>query len=78
MYFCCFCSISLLLAVNLHRKYVEFVAMRLDIRKMESFLWLVMCVDFLFVNLVISMRGVKAINVVLNATLAISDIKVSI
>jgi hypothetical protein len=78
MYFCCFCSISLLLAVNLHRKYVEFVAMRLDIRKMESFLWLVMCVDFLFVNLVISMRGVKGINVVLNATLAISDIKVSI
>jgi hypothetical protein len=78
MYFCCFCSISLLLAVNLHRKYVEFVAMRLDIRKMESFLWLVMCVDFLFANLVISMRGVKAINVVLNATLAISDIKVSL
>jgi hypothetical protein len=78
MYFCCFCSISLLLAVNLHRKYVEFVAMRLDIRKMESFLWLVMCVDFLFVNLVISMRGVKGINVVLNATLAISAIKVSI
>jgi hypothetical protein len=78
MYICCFCSISLLLAVNLHRKYVEFVAMRLDIRKMESFLWLVMCVDFLFVNLVISMRGVKGINVVLNATLAISAIKVSI
>jgi hypothetical protein len=78
MYICCVCSISLLLAVNLHRKYVEFVAMRLDIRKMESFLWLVMCVDFLFVNLVISMRGVKAINVVLNATLAISDIKVSL
>jgi hypothetical protein len=78
MYFCCFCSISLLLAVNLHRKYVEFVAMRLDIRKIESFLWLVMCVDFLFVNLVISMRGVKGINVVLNATLAISAIKVSI
>lgn len=52
--------------------------MRLDIRKMESFLWLVMCVDFLFVNLVMSMRGVKGINVVLNATLAISAIKVSL
>jgi len=52
--------------------------MRLDIRKMESFLWLVMCVHFLFVNLVMSMRGVKGINVVLNATLAISAIKVSL
>jgi hypothetical protein len=35
-----------------------------------------MWVDFLFANLAISMRGVQAINVVLNATLAISDIKV--
>lgn len=51
--------------------------MRLDVRKMERFLWLVMFVDFLFVNLVMSMRGVKGINVVLNATLAISAIKVS-
>jgi len=71
-----FCSIRPLL-VNLHQKHVVFVVMRLDIRKMEKCLWLVMCVDFLCVDHVMSMRGVKGTRAVLNATLAISATKVS-
>ncbi|KAK7303860.1 hypothetical protein RJT34_14777 [Clitoria ternatea] len=64
------------IAVNLHQKRVEFVTMRLDIRKMESCLWLVMCVDFLFVGHAMSMRGVRGTGVVLIATLAIGVTKV--
>lgn len=72
------CSIRLLLPGKLRRKLrVEFVAMRLDTWKMGSCLWLVMCVDFLFVDRVMNMRGVKGTRAVLNATLAISATKVS-
>jgi len=45
---------------------------------MENCLWLVMCVDFLCVDHVMSMRGVKGTRAVLNAALAISATKVSL
>ena len=64
--------------VSLCQKFVEFVAMRLDTRKMVSCLWRVMCVDSRFVVLVMTMKGVKGISAVLSATLAISVIRVSL
>lgn len=65
-----------LLPVNLHPKYVGFAVMRLDTRKTGSCLWLVMCVDFLFVDLVMSMKGVTGASAALNATPAIIVTKV--
>lgn len=68
-------SIHLLL-VNLHQKCVQFVAIRLDVGKMGSCLWLVMCVVFPFVNPAMSMRGVKGTIAALSATPAINATKV--
>lgn len=42
---------------------------------MEKYLWHVLCAISLFVDLVMSMKGAKAIGVVPNATLAISVTK---
>ena len=50
--------------------------MRLAMVKMGSCLWLVMCVVSPFVDPVMSMRGVKGTTAALNATPAISVIKV--
>ncbi|XVF72067.1 hypothetical protein PTKIN_Ptkin12aG0091600 [Pterospermum kingtungense] len=50
--------------------------MRLSTRKMESCLWLVMCVGSQFAGLVMSMRGVKEPSAVHSATLATSVTKV--
>lgn len=50
--------------------------MRLVTKIMESCLWPAMFAVFRFVVLVMSMKGVKEINVALSATLAISVTKV--
>ena len=80
VYYMCLCygSVGLLLVNLLHQKYAEFVVIRLDIRKMGSCLWLVMCVVFLFVDPAMSMRGAKGPSAALNATLATGVTKVSL
>lgn len=64
--------------VNQCQKLAEFVAMRLDIKKMGSCLWRVMCAASPFVGLVMTMKGVKGTRAVLSATLAISAKRVSL
>lgn len=57
-------------------KFVGFVAMKLDVRKMVSCLWHVMNAGSQFVGLVMITRGVMGTRTVLNATPAISVIRV--
>jgi hypothetical protein len=62
--------------VSHRQKLAEFVAMRLDTKKMVSCLWRVMCAASPFVGLVMTMKGVKGTRIVLSATLATSAIRV--
>ena len=64
--------------ISRRQKFAEFVAMRLDTKRMVSCLWRVMCAASPFAGLVMTMKGVKGTRAVLSATLAISAIRVSL
>lgn len=63
--------------VSLCRKYVEFVGMRLDTRKMVRCLWRAMNAGSLFAGHVMTTKGVKGTRAVPSATPAISVKRVS-